>query len=84
MLQMVLGGKRTTISPQTGSFKIEKGDRFVLCSDGLIEGLWDSSIARLLRQPPPRLASLPPAKRLMEEALYESGRDNTTVIVVEC
>ena len=83
MLQMALGGKQTTVSPQTGTFTIEKGDRFVLCSDGLIEGLWDSTITHLLRQPPPRLAKLQPARRLMEEALYGSGRDNTTLIVLE-
>lgn len=83
MLQMALGGKQTTIVPQTGSFPIEKGDRFVLCSDGLIEGLWDSSITRLLTQPPPRLVDVQPAQRLLQEALYESGRDNTTVVVLE-
>lgn len=83
MLQMALGGKQTNLVPQTGMFPIEKGDRFVLCSDGLVEGLWDSSIARLLTQPPPRLAALQPAKRLLDEALYGSGRDNTTVVVVQ-
>ena len=83
MLQMVLGGQQTTIIPQAGMFPLERGDRFIICSDGLIEGLWDSSITRLLTQPPPRLAALQPAKRLMQEALYESGRDNTTVVVVE-
>lgn len=82
MLQMVLGGKQTTIIPQTGSFPIEKGDYFVLCTDGLIEGLWDNTIFRLLTQPPPRMAGIQPAKRLMLEALDESGRDNTTVVVV--
>jgi protein phosphatase len=82
-LQMVMGGKQTGIVPQVGTFDIEPGDRFVLCSDGLIEGLWDSSILRLMNTPPPRLASKHPAERLMEEALYESGRDNTTVVVVE-
>ncbi|MGA1204921.1 MAG: PP2C family protein-serine/threonine phosphatase [Opitutales bacterium] len=82
-LQMVLGGKQTSIVPQVGSFDIQKGDRYVLCTDGLIEGLWDSSISRLLTQPPPRLADTQPAQRLMQEALYESGRDNTTVLVLQ-
>jgi protein phosphatase len=82
MLQMVLGGKQTNLVPQTGSVDIAPGDRFVLCTDGLVEGLWDSSITRLLTDPPPRLADLPPAERLLKEALDESGRDNTTVVVV--
>ena len=82
-LQMVLGGQQTSLLPQTGAVDIRPGDRFVLCTDGLIEGLWDSSITRLMDSPPPRLASLQPARRLLQEALYESGRDNTTVLVVE-
>lgn len=83
MLQMVMGGKCTNIEPQIGCVDIEPGDRFVLCTDGLIDGLWDSSIQRLIQDPPPRLAELAPAKRLMKEAIDESGRDNTTVVVLE-
>jgi serine/threonine protein phosphatase PrpC len=82
MLQMALGGKNTNINPQTGCVDLAPGDQFVICTDGLIEGLWDSSIQRYLTNPPPRLANLSPARRLLDEALYESGRDNTTVLVV--
>jgi PPM family protein phosphatase len=82
-LQMVLGGKTSNIEPQTGVVDIAAGDQLVLCSDGLIEGLWDRTIRRLLREPPPRLASLDPARRLLQEALSESGEDNTTVVVLE-
>lgn len=82
-LQMVLGGKNTNIEPQTGSLPIAPGDQFVICSDGLVEGLWDNTIQRILFNPPPRLAHLPPARRLMDEALSESGRDNTTVLVIK-
>jgi protein phosphatase len=82
MLQMCLGGKTSTLQPQTGSFDLQQGDSYVLCTDGLIEGLWDNTIQRLLTEPPPRLAGLSPSKRLMQEALAESGRDNTTVLVL--
>lgn len=82
-LQMVMGGRQKGIVPQFGSFDIEPGDRFILCTDGLIEGLWDSTIKRLISQPPAHMQGKDPAKRLMEEALYESGRDNTTVVIVE-
>jgi len=83
LLQMGLGGKHVSVRPQTGHVDIGRGDRFVLCTDGLIDGLWDNSIRRLILEPPPRLAPLQPAKRLMTEALSESGRDNATVLVVE-
>jgi protein phosphatase len=82
-LQMVLGGRTQSLDPQTGSLKVERGDAFVLCSDGLVEGLWDRNIQRLMTNPPPRLAHLSPAQRLMKEAIEESGRDNTTVVVVQ-
>jgi protein phosphatase len=82
-LQMVLGGRTQNLDPQTGTEVVAPGDAFVLCSDGLIEGLWDRTIQRLLLEPPPRLAGLTPAQRLMREALDESGRDNTTVVVVQ-
>lgn len=82
-LQMVLGGRTQTLDPQTGCLPIERGDACILCTDGLIEGLWDSTIQRLLLSPPPRLASLSPAARLLKEALDESGRDNTTVVVIQ-
>ncbi len=83
MLQMAMGGRHSDISPQVGSVEIKPGDRFVFCTDGLIEGLWDNTINRLVRNPPPRLAGEQPARRLLKEALNESGRDNTTVIVLE-
>ncbi len=83
LLQMGLGGKHAAVQPQTGCLDIEAGDQFVLCTDGLVDGLWDSTIGKLLLTPPPRLADLPPAQRLMTEALSESGRDNTTVVVLE-
>jgi protein phosphatase len=83
MLQMALGGSSTNLNPQIGSVDIAPGDRFVLCTDGLIEGLWDSTILKLMTSPPPRLAELAPAKRLLTEAISESGRDNTTVVVVQ-
>ncbi|NDV61400.1 serine/threonine-protein phosphatase [Puniceicoccales bacterium CK1056] len=83
MLQMALGGSTTNLNPHIGSVDISPGDSFVLCTDGLIEGLWDNTIRRLMKEPPPLLAGLPPAQRLLSEALSESGRDNTTVIVLQ-
>lgn len=83
VLQMGLGGKHAEVKPQTGALDIVPGDQLVLCTDGLVEGLWDNTIQRLMRNPPPRLKQRHPARRLMDEALTESGRDNTTVIVLE-
>lgn len=83
LLQQVLGGKCLKIDPQVGSVGIEVGDRFVFCSDGIVDGVWDRRIEELVREPPPRFAELDPAHRLMQDAKEESGRDNLTAVVVE-
>lgn len=82
-LQRALGGDQQFLTIQTGSVGYEDGDIFVLCSDGLTDGLWEKHFVQLLRQPDPREAELSPAPRLIEAALSKSGQDNTTAIVIE-
>lgn len=83
ILQQVLGGKCKQISPQLGSVGVEPGDRFVLCTDGVNEGVWDRRIEELMREPPPRFKELDPANRLVKDSMEESGRDNLTALVIE-
>lgn len=83
ILQQVLGGKCLKIDPQVGSVGFERGDRFVFCSDGINDGVWDRRIEELMRNPPPRFAELDPANRLVKDSMEESGRDNLTAVVVE-
>lgn len=82
-LQKALGAGHQFIEAQVGAVGSQKGDLFLLCSDGLIDGLWDRQLLRLLREPEAREAALPPAQRLVEAALERSGRDNITAMVVE-
>lgn len=83
LLQQVLGGKCLQISPQVGRVGVEAGDRFVFCSDGINDGIWDRRIEELMRQPPARFSEMDPANRLVQDSLEESGRDNLTAVVVE-
>lgn len=83
MLQQVLGGKCLQIAPQVGSVGVDPGDRFVFCSDGVNEGVWDRRIEELLRQPPRRFAEMEPAVRLIKDSMEEVSRDNLTAVVVE-
>ena len=56
------------------------GDRYVLCSDGLVDEVEDERIAQLLGETPdPQVA----ADRLVAAANDNGGRDNVTVIVVD-
>ncbi|TVP77900.1 MAG: serine/threonine-protein phosphatase [Puniceicoccaceae bacterium] len=81
-LQQVLGGKTQNLSPQFSAIGYEPGDAFLLCSDGLVEGLFNSGMKRLIRNPP-RNAPSDVAERLVQEAVRADGKDNTTALVFE-
>jgi protein phosphatase len=82
-LQKALGAGNQFVDPQLGAVAFDPGDRFLLCSDGLIDGLFDSQLEDLIRKPAPAEAKLNPAERLVLAAVEQSGRDNTTALVIE-
>jgi protein phosphatase len=81
-LQQVLGGKNQNLSPQFGAIGYEPGDRFLICSDGLVEGLFNRGMERIIRNPAPHLKGTP-AEMLVTEAVQTDGKDNTTAVVFE-
>jgi protein phosphatase len=83
VLQKALGGSNQFVEPQVGAVASERGDIFLLCTDGLVEGLNDSEMAELLRGSPAAKAFPHPAQLLVEIAVKNSGRDNTTALVVQ-
>jgi protein phosphatase len=82
-LQQALGAGHQFLEPHIGAVGHQPGDRFLICSDGLIDGLWDHHLDELIRAPSPERAGQSAAQRLVEEAVQASGRDNTTAVVVE-
>lgn len=82
-LHQALGAGHQFVDPQVGAVVYEAGDRFLLCTDGLTDGLWDYQLEEHLRAPPAAGDKRPLAHRLVEESLERSGRDNTTAVVVE-
>jgi protein phosphatase len=76
VLQKALGGSNQFVDPQVGAISYERGDIFLICSDGLIDGLFDGQLAELLR------AEGSSAQQLVAASLKNSGRDNTTALVV--
>ena len=82
-LQQALGAGNQIIEPQVGALAHHPGDRFLLCSDGVTDGLWDHSLEELIRTPRPDQVHQPAAFRVVEDALESSGRDNLTALVIE-
>ena len=78
-LHQTLGAGHQFIEPQFGALPCGPGDRYLLCSDGLIEGLWDRQLEEMLGP----ADSTPAAPRLVQAALERAGRDNITALVVE-
>jgi len=83
LLQKALGGGNQFIDPQVGAVIYEPGDVFLLCTDGLIEGLHDNHLAEMLREPESTQPGARRADRLVEESLARNGRDNTTALVIQ-
>lgn len=81
-LQQALGAGNQFMDPHIGAVGHQPGDRFLLCSDGLIDGLWDYRLEEIVREKPGANAPTV-SQRLVREAVDVSGRDNTTALVVE-
>ncbi|HEY5792130.1 MAG TPA: protein phosphatase 2C domain-containing protein [Chthoniobacterales bacterium] len=82
-LQRALGAGHQFVEPQVGAVGYEPGDQFLLCTDGLVDGLFDYQILERLRDPAYEEGEPNPARRLVNAALERSGRDNTTALLVE-
>jgi serine/threonine protein phosphatase PrpC len=82
-LTQALGAGNQFVHPQIGDVSHRPGDRFLLCSDGLIDGLWDHRIAEMLGATAEAGAQDSRAKMLVEAGVAESGRDNVTAVVFE-
>lgn len=83
VLQKALGGNNQFVDPQVGAVECHAGDIFLLCSDGLVEGLHDSHLAEHLRSPDFSGPDANVARRLVEIAVANDGRDNVTALVVQ-
>ncbi len=73
-------GIEPTVRVDTWVLPLVKGDRYVLCSDGLVDEVEDTDIAELLASNTDPQAA---AEALVARANDNGGRDNTTVLVVD-
>ncbi len=82
-LQKALGGGNQFVDPQVGAVACERGDIFLLCTDGLVEGIFDPQLAELLREAQVSKTISNPAQWLVETSVKNSGHDNTTALVIQ-
>jgi serine/threonine protein phosphatase PrpC len=78
-LQKALGAGNQFVNPQVGEISCSSGDHFLICSDGITDGLSDQRIAETLKGCP---KGITPAQHLASEATTSSGKDNATAVIV--
>jgi protein phosphatase len=81
MIDQCLGGAGAEVLPDTGELVIQRADAFLLCSDGLSDGLWDREIGAGLAQLATGKTPAEVAQALVGGANAASGSDNITAVV---
>jgi protein phosphatase len=79
LLQQALGAGHQFVNPQFGAVGHRPGDRFLLCTDGVTDGIYNDQILEILDE---CCGDFSPAHHLVREAVARSGRDNTTAVIV--
>jgi protein phosphatase len=79
LLQAV--GTQSTIEPIISEMRLRRGDRILVCSDGLHGSVPDQQIAGILGHTTEVDAC---TRELIGAALAAGGRDNVTVVVADC
>ena len=79
-LYEVVGGGHCNVCPHHAAIQFQPGDRFLICSDGLIDGVWERQIANALAADgfDPETA----VNTLIDRAVENDGIDDTSVIAL--
>jgi PPM family protein phosphatase len=79
-LYEIVGGGHDRINPHFAAVSYSLGDRFLICSDGLIDGLWERQLSNALASCPDNPTDT--AVALLNRAIDNSGIDDTTLIMI--
>lgn len=79
-LYEVIGGGHPRMRPHLAAVSYQPGDRFLICSDGLIDGLTEQHISNALAAD--HCDTISTLERLLERSLRSAGTDDTTLIVI--
>lgn len=83
VLQQAIGGGCQFVRPQVASASIEPGDWFLICSDGVVDGMWNRNLAECFADAEKNGQSAAEvARRILDWATEEAGGDDTTLFVV--
>ena len=77
VLTKALGAGHQYVEPQVGAVGFEPGDKFLICSDGIVDGMWDHRIESALR------GGDADAMKLVRQSLEEGSKDNATALLIE-
>lgn len=80
-IDLSLGDRLNAFEPDTGLEAVREGDIFMLCSDGLSDGLWDHEIGQILAMVRSPSDVRRGVQRLVDSAKLASGRDNITAVI---
>jgi len=73
-------GMEDKARPNIRSFQLKKGDRLLLCTDGLTDAIDDKAIARILARENDCKAA---CQALVDAANAAGGQDNITIVIVD-
>ena len=75
-----MGGGHDSLVPLVEQFESQPGDRYLFCTDGLIDGLWERQIQEIMAQdgPPEEIRD-----ELLRRARSSCEMDDATLIVVD-
>ena len=78
VLTNVIGGHSDQVETEIQHYRLENGDRLLLCTDGLTDMLGDAEIAGVLRR---QEGAAEACRMLVDLALQAGGKDNVTVVM---
>lgn len=83
VLQKALGGENQFVDPQIGAVACQPGDAFLICSDGLSEGLYQHQLVDYLNLAATNRKKTTVAAQMVKAAVENDGRDNTTALIIQ-
>jgi protein phosphatase len=80
IIDQCLGGVEPVV-PASGNLALQENDILLLCSDGLVDGLWDHELAKWLGAIDHLVDLGALVREMVEAAKNASGKDNITAIL---